>query len=310
MENYTEKPPLHGRLHPLLGLLSILLIAFGFYIIASLLSMGLAFALFNIDSVDIQQLISGEAINDTTRNALFLIQGITALAAFLLAPFVYLIVIEQKKPSILFSSNRLTFLAVVLTIVITISFMPVNSVIAEWNMDFNFPDFMESWARSQEDAAKSATEALTNVTSPAYFLISFLVIAIIPALGEELLFRGIIQNKLWEASNIHVAIWVTGILFGVIHMQFYGVIPRILLGVIFGYLYYWSGTLWIPILAHFINNGFTLFVLYLNNIGELSYDIESQEVPLSMVLPFAIIFLAAIIYFKRYMDQKKYEGLA
>ncbi len=177
-------------------------------------------------------------------------------------------------------------------------------------MGAEFPDCMEGWARQQEDAASAATAALTNITSPGYLLVSFLIIAIIPAIGEELLFRGILQNKLWEASNIHLAIWITGIFFGVIHLQFYGVVPRIILGVLFGYLYYWSATLWVPIIAHFVNNVITLLLLYMNNTGQLNYDIEDQEMPYSTVIPFTIIFVAAMIYFYRYMEQKKNERLA
>lgn len=312
MENYTEKPPLKGRLHPLLGILSILFIAFGFYLILSFIAMFLAEPLFNTNAFEITEILSGNVseIEESARQALFFIQGFSALGAFIIAPLFYIYLIEQKKPSVLFRNYKLTFLTLVLTTVITISFMPVNSIIAEWNMSAEFPEFMESWARQQEDAAKNATEALANVTTPGYLLISFIIIAIIPAIGEELLFRGILQNKMWEVSNIHVAIWITGILFGVIHMQFYGVVPRIILGVIFGYLYYWSGTLWVPILAHFINNGFTLLLLYMNNTGRLNYDIENQDMPYSVVIPFAIIFLAAFVYFNRYMEQKKNEGLA
>ena len=312
MENYTEKPPLTGKLHPLLGIVSIFFIAFGFYFILSFISLLLVEPLFNTSSFEITEVITGNVseIEESTRQALFFIQGFSAFGAFIIAPLFYIFLIEQKKPGILFHNQRLTFLTVVLTTVITISFMPVNSLIAEWNMAAELPEFMENWARQQEDAARAATEALTNVTTPGYLLVSFLIIAIIPAIGEELLFRGILQNKLWEVSNIHLAIWITGILFGVIHLQFYGVIPRVILGVIFGYLYYWSGTLWVPIIAHFVNNGFTLLLLYMNNTGQLNYDIENQEMPYSVVIPFAIIFIAAMIYFNRYMEQKKNEGLA
>ncbi|MFW5759822.1 MAG: CPBP family intramembrane glutamic endopeptidase [Cyclobacteriaceae bacterium] len=312
MENYTDKSPLTGRINPFLGIVSILFIAFGFYIVLSFISLLLVEPLFNTSSVEIAEVISGNVIEieESTRQALFFIQGISALGAFIFAPLFYIFFIEQKNTKVLLGNQQFTFLTVVLTTVITISFMPVNSIIAEWNMGAEFPDFMEGWARQQEDAARAATEALTNITSPGYLLVSFLIIAIIPAIGEELLFRGILQNKLWEASNIHLAIWITGIIFGVIHLQFYGVIPRIILGVIFGYLYYWSATLWVPIIAHFVNNGFTLLLLYMNNTGQLNYDIEDQEMPYSTVIPFTIIFVAAMIYFYRYMEQKKNERLA
>jgi len=308
MENYTEKPPLTGRMHPMLSLLSIVLIAVGFLFIGQLLGLAIASAVLSFSLEEFFQLLDYSEISEKERLALFILQGCVALSAFILSPIFYLKLIEKKSLSKL-SWIKLTLLAVVLTTIITFSFMPVNSLIIEWNMGIDFPDLLENWFRDREDEAQQITKALTNFTSPNYFILAFIVIAIIPAIGEELVFRGLIQNKLWEASNIHVAIWVTGILFGVIHLQFYGVVPRILLGVLFGYLYYWSGTLWVPIIAHFLNNGITLIALYMYNSGAVDYDLENQEMPLSIVILFVIIFISALLYFKKVMEQKKNEGL-
>jgi len=309
MENYTEKPPLTGSMHPMLSILSMVLIAVGFLVIGQLLGLAIATATLSFSLEEFMQMLDYSEISEKERLALFILQGCIALSAFIISPIFYLKIIEKKSLSRL-SWSKLSLLAVVLTTVITFSFMPVNSFIIEWNMGLDFPDLFESWFREREDEAQQITQALTNFTSPGYFILAFLVIAIIPAIGEELLFRGLIQNKLWEASNIHVAIWVTGILFGVIHLQFYGVVPRILLGVLFGYLYYWSGTLWVPIIAHFFNNGITLIALYMYNTGAINFDLENQEMPLFILIPFILIFIAALLYFKKVMEQKKNEGLA
>jgi hypothetical protein len=101
------------------------------------------------------------------------------------------------------------------------------------------------------------------------------MIAFLPAIGEELLFRGVIQRIFTSwTRNQHWGIWISAILFSALHMQFYGFIPRVFLGVLFGYLLVWSGSIWLPIIAHFINNAVAVVAMYLIDKGLLSQEIE------------------------------------
>ena len=126
-------------------------------------------------------------------------------------------------------------------------------------------------------------------------------VAIVPAIGEELLFRGLIQKYFRQIfGNPHAAIWVTAILFSAFHLQFYGFLPRMLLGAFFGYLFYFSRNLGYAIIAHFINNGFTVTLLYLYQAGIISYDIESDEsVPLISIAIFSMIGIILFVLFKK-----------
>lgn len=180
-----------------------------------------------------------------------------------------------------------------LTVLISISFMVVNSAIGEWNMnlDFGESDFAQ-WAKQSEEQLKVLTEHLTNFTTTTHFVLALVVVAIIPAIGEELLFRGLIQNMFVKAfANHHVAIWVTGFIFAAIHMQFFGVMPRMFLGVLFGYLYHWSGKLSVAMIGHLVNNGLALVALYLAQQGvvEVSPEEMEQAAPWPAVLIFAVI---------------------
>ncbi|MEL7006274.1 MAG: CPBP family intramembrane glutamic endopeptidase, partial [Bacteroidota bacterium] len=141
-------------------------------------------------------------------------------------------------------------------------------------------------------------------------LVAIIVIAVIPAIGEEIVFRGMLQNELHTASkNAHVAIWVSAIIFSAIHMQFFGFFPRLLLGALFGYLYYWSGNLIIPILAHFINNGFSLVLVYLSTGEGLFGNPENTEsAPLSTVLIFIIITVGLMYYFRNYFLKRNIDN--
>jgi hypothetical protein len=192
----------------------------------------------------------------------------------------------------------------------TIAFMATNSIFIDWNAHLSFPESMkgfEDWARSYEDRAEELTKYMTQFSSTGEFLFAFLVIGILPAFGEELVFRGMLQPQLFRATkNIHIAIWTTAILFSAFHLQFFGFVPRMLLGALFGYLYYWSGNLLMPMFAHFVNNGFSVLMIYLNQKGVVDMDMESTETaPWSAVIIFTLIAGAMLYYFKKFYDQKR-----
>lgn len=241
---------------------------------------------------------------------IMLIQGIGAMCGFVVAGIIYVKLIEKFEWYELFSFKNVKVWAVILTIVLVVSFMFANTIFIEWNMNISFPDFMkgfESWARQKEDELKLVTEFLTVFDSFGQFIIGFIVIAIIPAIGEELIFRGILQNKLEVYfKNAHLAILVSSILFSGFHLQFYGFIPRLLLGILFGYLYYWSRSLWYPILAHLINNGLTLIMIYLYQTGRIEIDIESEEsYPANVIIIFSVITMYMMYSFWRHFNFKQ-----
>lgn len=182
---------------------------------------------------------------------------------------------------------------ILFTVMIAIGSMFVISAIGEWNMslDFGNSDFAK-WARKSEDQLKVVTEHLTNFQSVQHFLMAFLAVAIIPAISEELVFRGLIQNLFTRVlRNHHLSIWVTGLIFAAIHLQFFGLAPRMLLGVLFGYLYQWSGKLTTAIIGHLVNNGVALILLYLAQSDLISITEEQMEqsAPWPAVLLFGII---------------------
>jgi uncharacterized protein len=124
---------------------------------------------------------------------------------------------------------------------------------------------LEQWMQQSEKEAASVTEAFLLTPNPWSFILNIFMVAVLPALGEELVFRGVLLRHLREwTKNIHVAIFISAFLFSAIHMQFYGFLPRFLMGVFFGYMLYWSGSIWVPIMAHFINNAAAIVVAFLS----------------------------------------------
>ncbi|MEQ6167178.1 MULTISPECIES: type II CAAX endopeptidase family protein [unclassified Ekhidna] len=234
---------------------------------------------------------------------LLVIQGIASTFMFIGVPLLFIGIALKVPFKEFFPKVSLTTAG--LTVLISISFMVVNSAIGEWNMnlDFGNSDFAE-WAKRSEEQLKVLTEHLTDFTSTNHFIIALIVVAIIPAIGEELLFRGLIQNMFAKAfANHHVAIWVTGFIFAAIHMQFFGVMPRMLLGVLFGYLYHWSGKLSVAMIGHLVNNGFALIALYLaqKDVVEVSPEQMEQSAPWPAVLIFAgISFFLIRTFYKKF----------
>lgn len=143
---------------------------------------------------------------------------------------------------------------------------PMINALAAWNESIHLPHSLaslEQWMREQEDAAALATNLLLTANSWVDLLINILIVGVLAGVGEELLFRGTLQKAMTSHQiNPHVAIWSIAILFSAIHLQFYGFIPRMLLGAWFGYLYWWSGSIMIAIAAHSLNNIGSVLTLY------------------------------------------------
>lgn len=233
---------------------------------------------------------------------IILLQGIVALGTFVLGPYLFLR--RGGKAQILFQQKNRPVIGLFVVLLLTFCFMNVNAYVIEWNESLQFPEFMDGFRRfaeNMQDSADEMTTFLTQINSVGYFSLAFIVMAIIPGIGEELLFRGLIQPNLHKiTNNIHVAIWLTAFIFSAVHFQFYGFFPRMLLGALFGYLYVWSKNIWVPILAHFFNNGFTLLMVYLYQINIISVDIDESSLPLGLGLIFAVSTIVLLIVFKRW----------
>lgn len=227
-------------------------------------------------------------------NALMIMQGTVHFFSYLLPTLIYWFYIERRTIGDLSTNRKPAWHIWVLAFVLVLAFIPVNSKFIEWNAAMDLPDALsglEKWMRDKEDQLSVMTEFLTSYKGFGQLLIALFVVTLLPALGEEMLFRGVIQTKIFrESHNIHVAIWVSAAIFSAIHFQFYGFLPRMMLGALFGYLYYWTGNLWVAILAHFVNNGFVLVMMYLHNVGLVKINIEEAK-----SMPFVLILASLVV---------------
>ena len=178
--------------------------------------------------------------------------------------------------------------------------LPVTNQLARWNESVTFTaDFkeLEDYLKMLEDTATAATKKMLNVDTFGGLLLNLLVIALIPAIGEELTFRGVLQQGLMRKMNPHVAIFITAAIFSFIHFQFYGFLPRMFLGLLLGYMFYITGSLWTSILMHFVNNGTAVLLYYLNHKDIINIDPEHfGEVSISWVVMISLGVTALLVY--------------
>jgi uncharacterized protein len=234
------------------------------------------------------------------------VQAVSHVCTFLLPALLYWKLVDRRRLaafSYLPASQVRAGLWLVVVLLV-VAFMPFNGLLIEWNQQLHLPDTLkpiEEWMRDKEAQAETLTRYLTTFSSPIQLLMAIIVIGVLPAIGEEVLFRGLIQRKLiaWTGS-IHVGIWFAAALFSAIHFQFLGFVPRLMLGALFGYLFVWSGNLWVPILAHFVNNGFTVLMLFLHENKFTSFNVEDTEsVPLPLALGSLLLSVGLLYMFRR-----------
>ena len=163
--------------------------------------------------------------------------------------------------------------------------------------------------KQMEESADSISETLFGNLTNGTLFVNIIVMAALPAICEEFLFRGTLQNLLEKkSSKPHLAIWITAIIFSAIHLQFYGFIPRMLLGAYLGYLLYWSRSLWLPVLAHFLHNALSILVSFTFlrrgiDLDEMKFtDIHGA---ITLVLSCAVVLAMGLVFMWRTQKELK-----
>ena len=295
--------------HPLKVIfLTLVTVFLGFVIVGPLVGGMVAMPFYEGNFMDLAEAIQNPTAHPEIKIPLYIMQGFATFVGLIAGPALLLLAFRRSAFDF-FKGDQFDFKPIILTTLTVIIFVGVNSFFIEWNAGLTLPDFLkgfEEWAREKENAAEAITTFLTNFESSGELFLAIFVIAVLPGIGEELVFRGLLQKEFIKAgANVHLSIWIAGILFSTMHMEFFGFVPRMLLGALFGYLYYWSGSLSLAMLAHFINNGVSVVALYFYQQGAFEFDMESTEaLPWQAVAVSAGLTVALLASFKKYYDDK------
>lgn len=290
-------------------LVSIFIILIGLAIF-SVLGLLIAVPVFNIDISNIAGFMNAENPENIAFMKYF--QSITSIGIFVFPPFLIAYVLSKEPLNFLQFNNKSTIQIYIITATLTIFSIPLINFLAEWNAKMSLPESLsqlEFFMKESEANAEKITNLFLQADNIYALSVNIFVIALIPAIGEELMFRGVFQKLFigWT-RNKHLGVWLAAILFSAIHVQFYGFIPRLFLGVLFGYVLLWSGNIYLPILAHFINNSFAVIAYYLMHqslIDSTPDNLGTGETALSQVALSLFLLIASLFIIYQSGKEKK-----
>ena len=148
--------------------------------------------------------------------------------------------------------------------------------------------FLEETFKPTEELAGQITEVMLQMDGPIELIVILILVAVLPAICEEFAFRGVLQSQLAKGfGNVHLGIWVSAFIFSAIHFQFYGFIPRMLLGAFFGYLLIHSGSIWTSVVAHFFNNALAVLGAYFT--GQID-SLDTESIETATLNPYFLLF--------------------
>lgn len=272
-----DKHPIFYYLTPFSKLLILILLVFSSFMVVSSLGLVLGIPFFGRDIFAQLQTLD---YNDPVQLPLLkYLQILSQVGIFVIPPLVFAYLVNRNVSSHLLADSSPDLLTALLVISLIFLSLPFISWLIEWNQQLRLPAFLqgaESWMKDSESRAEEVTRSFLNTASWGGFLVNLLMIVMLPALGEELLFRGTLIRLFREwTGNIHLAVVISSLLFSSMHMQFYGFIPRLILGLILAYLFVWTANLWIAVLAHFVNNGLAVIASFLFQRGVIRQDFDN-----------------------------------
>ena len=284
-----------------------ILILLGFIFVGIIIASGLAAAIGYVTNVEIGVF----NLKGLSEEQLAKIAGVYRLVIFLQHLFVFIlpavltmILYKRKTGNSLFHfSPRFNPNAALIGVFILLAAYPLVQFGAEVNQFVPLPSIL----KQMEDNTAEIVKLMLTTDSIYILLVNILLIALVPAIGEELIFRGFLQHFLSKLiSNPHVNVWVTAIIFSTIHMQFEGFLPRMILGLVLGYLMMWSGNIIYPMIAHFFNNALTVVVQFFLKDDVINMDqLDKLKVPFWVLMTSILLLMLSTQYFRTYFKKDR-----
>ncbi len=227
--------------------------------------------------------------NSHILNVVKIIQGVSSIVVFMLPAFLMMVIAYRGRYGYFlgFRKSQRMNMYVLAFMIVLLSF-PFTFLLGELNQKIPMSD----WMQSLEKDASAQMAAFLKVKSGWDIVVNLLVIALLPAIGEELCFRGMLQRILIGITkNPWAGIIVTGFIFSALHLQFQGFLPRMFLGVILGALYWYSGSIWTSIIGHFVFNAVqVLWVSFAPQYAEKMPELPLLPAMISGIAVFSIMY--------------------
>lgn len=289
--------------HPLMSLVYLVTFIILGYALSSVLAIAILF-LINGGSMPSSDMMS-------SKGSLLLMQSIVSIGSFIAPPLALHVFEKNSGSDYLKLNTRISGKIVILTVVLMFIMAPFIEWTVKINQMMDLPAFMEGieqWIRDKERELAELTRHLLTMNTPADVIKNLVVVAVIPAIGEEFLFRGCFQTIITKITrNQHLGIWLAAAIFSAIHVQFLGFLPRMFLGALFGYIFVWSGSIWPAVLAHFVNNASAVISAYI--VQSKGKSLDSMNNPSTSLLEatasLSIGLLLCYIFFRMTKTKKE-----
>jgi membrane protease YdiL (CAAX protease family) len=303
----TTKPG-QTDIHPVLQIVMIFFLVFGLCIVGFFAAQAIISVLYGPKIT--AAVFAFNVIDSRVTSGLWILQIVSTTLPLFIVPVFFAKVIARNTPEYLRATVKTSPVLFLLVFAIMLVSSPIMEALSNFNQKLVLPGplkAIEDIMRSMEQAAQKATEAMLHMNTIWNMLWAVFVVALLTAIAEEFLFRGVIQTIFLKwTKNKHVAIWITAILFSAFHMEFFTFLPRVFLGVIFGYFVVYSGSIWTSVWAHFLNNGSAVVITYLFQHKTIKLDPDDQHVFNLGAYAFSLIIVLFLlfVYRKVTMDKK------
>lgn len=254
--------------------------------------------------------MANDISNPKYYGAVMLIQAVSTFFMFFLPVFFTALICYRNPAKFIGFNNRINFKQVLIVLAILILTFPLSGALAELTKMIPISKSMEVKFKAMETSREAQEAVLININSFSRYIFSMIIIGLLPAIFEEVCFRGGLQNILTRwFKGPWIAIIITSIIFSAIHISYYGFFVRFALGVALGLVYYYSGSIWLNILFHFLYNGIQVTALYFATMqgNKNAKDIE-ENFPLWAGAIALILIIYALIKFRQIslLQQEKY----
>jgi len=261
---------------------------------------GICIAALAFSFKEVMDIVNMNLQSPHTSAILWILQTAGTTLPILAAPIVFAGLVMNNAPDYLKVSFRFSWKLLPIVLVVMFIAFPAIEFLSNINQQMVLPHWLK-WMRESEDNAAKLMDVMLTMKTIWAVIFDVILIALVPAIVEELMFRGALQTILvrWT-KNVHAAVWITAILFSAFHMEFFGFLPRLLLGVVLGYFVAWSGSIWPAVWGHFINNATDVILTYLyqNRISKTNPDDQHMFNYAGYLVSFVALF-ALMFYYRK-----------
>lgn len=240
--------------------------------------------------------------NNSSLSGLWIFQIFSETMPLFVTPIIFAWVIMRNPHEYLRDTPKFPYILLGIAFVIMFCSLPLIELTSNINQKMVLPHFLKAvndWMRASEAVAQKAQDIMLKMNTIGDLVFDLFVVAFLTAIAEEFMFRGCFQTIFLKwTKNPHAAVWITAILFSAFHMEFFGFLPRMLLGALFGYFVIYSGSIWPAVVGHFVNNGTDVVITYLAQHKQISMRTDDQHVfnYLGYIISFIIILFLFWVY--------------